>query len=58
MQMYTFVWFSVAILETVEKTTVILSHLYVIGLKIALRVGYDLKSKRCIGIEERQLMVY
>ena len=38
MQMYTFVWFSVAILETPsKKTAVILSHLYVIGLKIVLR---------------------
>ena len=36
--MYTFVWFSVAILETPsKKTAVILSHLYVIGLKIVLR---------------------
>ena len=39
MQMYTFVWSSVAILETPsKKTAVILSHLYVIGLKIVLRV--------------------
>ena len=30
MQMYTFVWFS-------EKTAVILSHFYVIGLKVVLR---------------------
>ena len=38
MQMYTFVWYSVAILETPsKKTAVILSHLYVIGLKIVLR---------------------
>ena len=38
MQMYTFVCFSVAILETPsKKTAVILSHLYVIGLKIVLR---------------------
>ena len=42
MQMYTFVWFSVAILETPsKKTAVILSHLYVIGLKIVLR-EYDI----------------
>ena len=38
MQMYTFVWFSVAILEIPsKKTAVILSNLYVIGLKIVLR---------------------
>ena len=36
--MFTFVCFSVAILETsLKKTAVILSHLYVIGLKIVLR---------------------
>ena len=39
MQMYTFVRFSVVILETPsKKAAVILSHLYVIGLKIVLRV--------------------
>ena len=38
MQMYTFVRFSVVILETPsKKAAVILSHLYVIGLKIVLR---------------------
>ena len=37
--MYTFVWFSGAIWETPsKKTAVILSHLYVIGVKIVLRV--------------------
>ena len=37
--MYTFVWFSGAIWETAsKKTAVILSHLYVIGVKIVLRV--------------------
>ena len=36
--MYTFVWFSAAIWETPsKKTAVILSHLYVIGVKIVLR---------------------
>ena len=36
--MYTFVWFSGAIWETPsKKTAVILSHLYVIGVKIVLR---------------------
>ena len=36
--MYTFVWFSGAICETPsKKTAVILSHLYVIGVKIVLR---------------------
>ena len=36
--MYTFVWFSGAILETPsKKTAVILSHRYVIGVKIVLR---------------------
>ena len=47
--MYTFVWFSGAIWETPsKKTAVILSHLYVIGVKIVLRdiaVGpYSLKT--------------
>ena len=37
--MYTFVWFSGAIWETPsKKTAVILSHLYVIGVKIVLCV--------------------
>ena len=36
--MYTFVWFSGAIWETPsKKTAVILSHLYVIGVKIVQR---------------------
>ena len=36
--MYTFVWFSGAIWETPsKKTAVILSHRYVIGVKIVLR---------------------
>ena len=36
--MYTFVWFSGAIWETPsKKSAVILSHLYVIGVKIVLR---------------------
>ena len=44
--MYTFVWFSAAVWETPsKKTAVILSHLYVIGVKIVLRdiVEYSVK---------------
>ena len=38
--MYTFVWFSGAIWETPsKKTAVILSHRYVIGVKIVLRAN-------------------
>ena len=44
MQMYTFVRFSVVISETPsKKAAVILSHLYVIGLKIVLREGARLQ---------------
>ena len=46
--MYTLMWFSGAIWENaVEKTAVILSHLYVIGVKIVLRVNakYEISLK-------------
>ena len=43
--MYTFVWFSGAIWETPsKKTAVILSHLYVIGVKIVLRAIVHLET--------------
>ena len=43
--MYTFVWISGAIWETPsKKTAVILSHLYVIGVKIVLR-----ENKRAVS---------
>ena len=43
--MYTIVWFSGAIWETPsKKTAVILSHLYVIGVKIVLRDNINNQS--------------
>ena len=45
--MYTFVWFSGAIWETPsKKTAVILSHLYVIGVKIVLRAYSNKLNKQ------------
>ena len=50
--MYTFVWISGAIWETPsKKTAVILSHLYVIGVKIVLRDKVFLQT-RCIICEK------
>ena len=44
--MYTFVWLSGAIWETPsKKMAVFLSHLYVIGVKIVLRVLVPIKFK-------------
>ena len=60
--MYTFVWFSGAIWETPsKKTAVILSHRYVIGVKIVLR---DISTKFCdiisngIKVIERTQFLY
>ena len=51
MYMYTFVWFSGAIWETPsKKTAVILSHLYVICVKIVLRDTRTV-SAECITFE-------
>ena len=50
--MYTFVWFSGAIWETPsKKTAVILSHLYVIGVKIVLR---EIRG----GIEDNSKIIF
>ena len=64
--MYTFVWFSVAIWETPsKKTAVILSHLYVIGVKIVLRddmrawnaLSQDIRDALSLGSFKKKLKI-